>query len=252
MEKLRKRKTKNKTTRASLTSAQMQTQVLTDEFNAGMGVVDKIKKQRNYMLAQVKLELQAQKDLRAKIELLKKEYKLMQLSYDANEKILQETQHNRTKLEEEVNEVESALRKAKGNDKSLMVTNDFARLIEVINLDGRGYQKEKSVLFTCVRDIVKTTQENEFEGFNWRAKFASSNKALGLRVRFDQLSIGQGDLKLIYRPVIEALALKFKKYNLRVQTKTKSANGVVTQMDITLKMPANLKTVRVQESSPQN
>jgi len=242
MERTRKPQARRRNqSKLSLNKSRMDTQVLREEFDSGMEVLEQIKKQRDYLLAQVRLELQSQKELRSKIEYLKKEYKLLRMSFAANNNILKSTKTKREELEADVIVLEEAVRKVKGKKKNLLVTNDFAKLIEVVNLDGKSFQKEKSVLLTCIRDLIVTTEENEFEGFIWRAKFASSDSALGMRLRFDKLSIGQHDLKNIYTPVISELAAKFKKHNLNVQTKTKSENGVITSMDLTFKLPVNSK-----------
>ena len=240
---------KKKQARPSLAKSRMQTQILQEELDSGLVILERIKKQRDYMLAQVKLELQSQKDLKDKIEYLKKQYKLLTMSHAANQNILSSARNQRQSLDAEVEVLESTIRGLNGTSKNLLVQNDFARLIEIVNLDGKSHEKEKSVLLTCTRDLIKTTEENEFEGFIWRAKFANSKTALGLRLRFDQLSIREQDLKSLYTPIISGLAQKFKKYNLKVQTKTKSESGIVTAMDITFKMPTNLKSTQI-ESSP--
>jgi len=232
--------------KASLNKARMQTQILQEELDAGMLVLERIKKQRDYMLAQVKLELQSQKDLRAKIEYLKKEYKLLSMSHAANKNILNNVRNERQSLESDVFVLEKAMRKLKGTEKNLLVQNDFSRLIEVVNLTGNSNEKEKSVLLTCVRDLIHTTEENEFEGFTWRAKYAQNNRALAVRIRFDQLNIRQNDLKNIYQSVIAGLAQKFKKYHLRVQTKTKNQNGVITSMELTFQTALNSKAKKVE------
>lgn len=227
-------------TKASLKRAQLQTNVLEDELSAGVNIIDKIRKQRNYMVAQVKAELKHQTDLRAKIEYLKKEYKLLKMSQAANQSILNKTKSETIHLEKEVAELENQMRSLKGKKKTLTVKNDFARLIEIINLDGNTHQKEKSVILTCLRDIIKTTEENEFEGIQWKAKFANNTAHMGARIRFSNLSMRKSDLNTIYGPMVKFLAQKFKKYNLKLQTRTKSASGVVTNIDIILRLPVGL------------
>lgn len=235
---MQKTPTRRKTpTRASLKKAQLQSNLLEEELKAGVNMIDKIRRQRDYMIAEVKQELKHQSDLRAKIEYLKKEYKLLVMSQTANQKILEKTRGERAELESEVRGLENQLDQLKGKKKSLVVTNDFGKLIEVMNLDGNSGQKEKSVLLTCLRDIIRTTEENEFEGIMWKAKFAKNPGAIGARIRFDRLSMTKQDMQTIYGAMINGLSQKFKKYELKLQTRTKSANGVVTSIDIVLRLP---------------
>lgn len=228
---------KNIKTKASLNKARVETQIMREELETGLKVLDQIKKQRDYIIAQVKQELREQKDLQAKIEYLQKEYKLLQMSQAANERILKNTQTQRQQLTKEVDELETTVRALKGRNKNMLVQNDFGRLIEVMNLAGSDHQKEKSVLLTCLRDLIKTTEENEFEGVYWKAKYANAKNSMGARIRFADLSMGHTDLKRIYAPVIQELAAKFKKYNLRLETKTQTKQGVVVAVDVTLKLP---------------
>ena len=140
-------------------------------------------------------------------------------------------------LEKEADRVEQILADKVAVQPNLTVKGDFPKLIEAINHKGRSAHREKSVILTCLKDLIKTTENNEFDDFTWSAKVAGNLEGIGVRIVFENLSIGRKDLKYVYKPAIADMAKKFKNYKLQIQTKTLTKNGVVKALDIVLKVP---------------
>lgn len=232
-QRLRKRSVK----RPSLNILRQQTKVLRDEFEHGLIVTDRLQQQRRYLVAQIQIELEAQRKLREKIEYIKVEFHNLQKGHDSNAAILVQKRAQRIELEQEANRVEKILAQKVSVQPSLTVKGDFTKLIQAINHKGKVANKEKSVLLTCLKDLIKTTENNEFEDFTWSARVAGNADALGVRIIFENLTIGRQDLKFVYRPAIAQMAQKFKNYKLQIQTKTLTKSGVIKALDIVLKVP---------------
>jgi hypothetical protein len=221
----------------SLNKLRLETSVLKNEFEQGMVATDRLQRQRRYLVAQIQLELEAQRKLREKIEYIKTEFHNLQKGHDTNAAILVQKRAERKKLEQEADRVEQILADKVSVQPNLTVKGDFSKLIEAINHKGRSANKEKSVLLTCLKELIKTTENNEFDDFTWNARVAGNKEGLGVRIVFESLSIGRQDLKYVYKPAIASMARKFKNYKLQIQTKTLTKSGVVKALDIVLKLP---------------
>jgi hypothetical protein len=230
-QKVRKRPTK----RPSLNLLRQQTKVLRYEFEHGLTATDRLQQQRRYLVTQIQVELEAQRKLREKIEYIKVEFHNLQKGHDTNAAILVQKKAQRLELEKEAARVEKILAQKVSVQPSLTVNGDFSKLIQAINHKGKTANKEKSVLLTCLKDLIKTTENNEFEDFTWSARVAGNSDALGVRIIFENLTIGRQDLKYVYRPAIAQMAQKFKNYKLQIQTKTLTKSGVIKALDIVLK-----------------
>jgi hypothetical protein len=236
--------------RTSLKEARLNTNVLKEEFDHGLQILDKIRKEREQITSEIKSEVLLQIQLKEKIDFLKREYKLLKTTHEANSIILTESRSNRSELEEQVKQLESyqkrivrtidqssatpTVLKSRG---SYVIENNFSKLFEVVNANSKENQKEKSILLTCLKELIDTTDNNEFSDFKWKTKLAYSPKGLGAKIRFENLSIRPNDMKVIYKPIITRLGERFKNMNLILQVKTKKNNGVVEVLDFTVKLP---------------
>jgi hypothetical protein len=243
-------RSKIRQSRTSLKEARLNTDVLKEEFDHGLQILDKIRKERELITSEIKSEIILQIQLKEKIEFLKREYKLLETTHLANSNILDESRENRVDLVAQVEQLENYQKRiirtideqsvtpiALKTRGSFLVENNFSKLFEVVNSNSNEHQKEKSVLLSCLKELIDTTDANEFSDFKWKTKLAYGTKGLGAKLRFENLTIRPNDMKVIYKPIISKLGARFKKMNLVLQVKTKKNNGIVEMLDFTVKLP---------------
>lgn len=226
--------------RKSLNLARIQTKILEEEYQNGLVEVDKVQKRRRVILNEIEEELSYQGELRAKLKFLKMEYNNLVRNQNEQERELINCQKNRGLIQKTVRKTEEKIVKIKNSVGRKIIHNNFPMLMEQVK-EGHGFPKEKSILLNCLQDLIETTLANEFNGVDWKAKIANSNKAIGARICFHNLATQKSDIHEIYSPLIKGLAARFEKSNMSIQTKMDNVNGVVSKLDITIKVPLQIK-----------
>lgn len=230
----------------TLEKLRIQTKVYQEELDNGIHLMESVQKKKQHLLSEMDKELAHQKDLREKINYLKDQYKVLQAAFKANQNILDQTIEDRVELQSEVKRIETTVKSIltrKTNDSA--INNNYPMLMQKIN-EGSAFPKEKSVLLNAIKVLIGTTKANEFSDFKWKAKVSKSNKAIGARIRFTKLAILQSDMKELYGPVIEKLGASFKRSGISIQTKTKKCNNIVSELDITIKVPFKIIEKRLE------
>jgi hypothetical protein len=121
-----------------------------------------------------------------------------------------------------------------------IIQNNFPKLMEEIQ-KGSGFPKEKSVLLSCIQELIETTLANEFSGVDWKARVAQTNSMIGGRIFFHNLATQKADIHSLYGPIIEGLGKRFGRSNISIQTKTNNINGIVSKLDIKIQVPFQVK-----------
>lgn len=233
-----KTKSTDKKSTNSLYKMQLETELLREELNSGVLFVNKLHRERVRLVEAMEREVEKQQELREKIDQLKAEYSRLQKSQKINQKLLSKTQTDRKELERTVEETKKVAQELVPN-KSETIRNSFPKLIVLLNKGE--HPTEKSILLTCLGGFIRTMSENEFEEYNWTAKVAENYQGVGARIRFDKIFMSEQDLKSIYRPVVDELAQRFSRSGLSVTAKTKKQNGIVTALDLIIKVPSKIR-----------
>ena len=217
--------------------AKLDTQLLQEEYDAGVEFVNKLHLERNKIKQAVEQEIKKQNELREKIEFLKAERKRVEKANRTHTKLFDKAQNDRISLEIEADSYE------KNNElkaqTSQTVRNNFPELI--VHLNRGDLPTEKSILLTCLGQFIRTMAENEFEEHNWTAKIAENGKGVAGRIRFDGIFMTEADIRLIYKPVVQELGKRFSRSGLQIQTKTRKKNGVVTLVDLVVRVPSRIR-----------
>ena len=219
--------------------AKLDTQLLQEEYDAGVEFVNKLHLQRNKIKQAVEKEVQKQKELREKIQFLKAERNRVEKANRTQAKLFDKAQNDRTSLEIEAESY------TKNNETKLSaltsqtVKNNFPELI--VHLNRGDLPTEKSILLTCLGKFIRTMAENEFEEHNWTAKISENGKGVAGRIRFDAIFMTEADIKLIYKPVVQELGKRFSRSGLQIQTKTGKKNGVITVVDLIVRVPSRIR-----------
>ena len=217
----------------------LETDLLQEQLDSGVDFVNRLHRERLRLSELMDLELKKQSELKNKINLLKAESSRLQKNIRTKEKLINKIQNDNSQLEEAVNQLEAKADELEKVKKSQTVRNNFPELIVYLN---RGdLPTEKSILLTCLGKFIRTMAENEFEEHDWTAKIAENHKGVAGRIRFDGLFMTETDLKIIYKPVINELGKRFSRSGLTVTARTKKNNGVVTALDLTIRVPSRIR-----------
>jgi prefoldin subunit 5 len=253
---MKRSRTPKQYTRRDIQKARVKTADLQEEYDHGLQVLDKVRRERDLILVEMKEELTTQIELREKIDFLKREYEHLKAAHKKNQILVKNVKQANSELKNEVDQLDRFQRDIiKKIDKkevkptklsrrgSYIVENDFMRLVNEVS-SKQSYKKEKSVLLTCLKDLIDIIEANEFSDFNWKTKVAYSPKGLGARVQFTKLSFQPNDMKSILKPTVEELRSKFSHMNVDLQFKTHTINGVVDKIDVVVKMPYQHKELK--------
>ena len=227
----------------TLQSSRDITTLLENELEAGVEITHKINRQRMALVKEIQAELMAQQELYQKIHFIKKEFSQLQKVNKENFKVLRAKQNERITLEHELAELEQMV-----DTRKVLKVSNYKELVSGLNNISSQEFVEKSVLLTCVKDIVETTENNEFEDAKWLAKVAKNSNELGVRLKFTNLSFMRSDLKAVYSPLIKSLGERFSNHDLRIVTRTKIEKGIVTALDMRITIPLLAKVTRTTEN----
>tara|TARA_Y100000031_G_scaffold136298_1_gene160249 strand:- start:330 stop:1049 length:720 start_codon:yes stop_codon:yes gene_type:complete len=222
----------------------LETDLLQEEYDSGVEFVNRLHRERLKLSELMELESRKQADLKEKIQFLQGESGRVQKAIRTKQKLIEKIQNESAFLEVEAQVLEEATQKQESLKQSQTVKNNFPELIVYLN---RGdLPTEKSILLTCFGRFIRTMAENEFEEHAWTAKVAENNKGVAGRIRFDGVFMSETDIKLIYKPIISELGKRFSRSGLAITTKTKRSNGVVTALDVTIRVPSRIREARLE------
>ncbi|MBT4793322.1 MAG: hypothetical protein HON90_17255, partial [Halobacteriovoraceae bacterium] len=148
------------------------------------------------------------------------------------EKILREERQKT----QEIASKQSSIQQSKKQYANNTIENNFQKLQATI-FAPQNHLKARSILLTCLEELIRTTEANEFDPFSWKVKVDSNDSLVGGRILLSDISIYKTDIDGLYRPLIDSLSRKFSKSQLSIQTKTKSHDGVITLLDVTITVP---------------
>lgn len=96
-----------------------------------------------------------------------------------------------------------------------------------------GERKTGMALYTCLEAIIKSVEENEFEGVKYRTRIDKNSSKMGARLYFTNITSQYHDVLGHLGPIINEMGLRFRKYGMTIETKAKkSATGIVSALDI--------------------
>lgn len=237
---------KQQQNRTTLQKERLNTDILREEFEQGLQVLDKIRKERALITSQIESEISEQIILQDKINFLKDEYSKLKLNHNENKKTLSLVQKKTKVLKSDVARIEKTHSHIIKNSNlktnvlgfvgNVLVENDFSELVAELNSLKHTNIKERSIMLTCIKQLIDTTQANEFSDFTWKAKVAYNSSSIGSKLRFEKLTIRPSDMKLIFKPIIESINEKFKSTNIQLKVESKKINGVVEILDFTFRI----------------
>lgn len=244
MDRTKRNPRKNQSNRQnkSLHKLKLETEILREELNHGVLLVNRIHKERVRLVNAIEQEIDKQADLRERIAQLKAQYSRLQKNLKTNNKLLAKTQTSRVELEQEVQAIKTRAKTINQMRSSESVKNNFAKLMQEVNSQQGKYPKERSVLLTCLKEFIQTMQANEFEDYKWKAKVAQTDETIAGRIQFTSIYITPEDLRRIYKPVITELGARFKAAKIKVETRTRKENGVITCLDMVISVPVAVNT----------
>lgn len=220
-----------------LNQTKLETQMMEEEFQFGLALVDRARKERARVVKELENEHDYQEQLRAKIDNLKGQYKVYESSKKAHQDIYQELRAKRPALEQKLADIDKAIHSKKKSNK--IIKNNFPKLIHEINTP-QGFPKEKSIFINCLQALIQATQANEFDGYTWRAKIDRTAKWMGARIQFSGLAIHKFDLPYVYEELTQSFQKKFKSSNLKIVMNTKRNGAIITDVDFVLTLPLSV------------
>lgn len=226
------------------TKSKLKTQVLEEELEIGADFVNKLHQERLRLADAMEREYIKQEELRTKIEFLKAESQRLQKSNAANTRQLDAVKARTIEMGFEFQDLQQKKEDSEPVKTSHTIRNNFPELI--VHLNRGDLPTEKSILLTCLGKFIRTMAENEFEEHNWTAKLAENRKGVAGRIRFDGVYMTEADVKIFYKPAVAELAKRFSRSGLSVQAKTKRQNGVVTVVDLTIRVPSKIREARLE------
>jgi hypothetical protein len=224
----------------SLDHARVESKILEEEFQNGLHLVDKVQKRKASMIKELEEEVSYQELLKAKLKFLKSEYNTLSENHHKNEKLLSQAIIHRKNLQRSVIKTEKSMINMREKSRRSIIQNNFPMLMEEIQ-KGSGFPKEKSILLSCIQELIEVTLANEFSGIDWKARIGRTHSMIGGRVCFHNLATQKSDIHVLYSPIIKGLGQRFGHSNISIQTKTNNINGVVTKLDIKIQVPFQVK-----------
>ena len=183
---------------------------------------------------QVDAELAEQARLREEIHGLKNKAIEAQSDIASETKAIVRARREKRKLEQEIGAIENIL-----EEKSFSGVNQSKKLEDLTNeivLLRASDNRMKTILLNFANVLVGITEENEFEDYTWKSKLAQGKDTVGMRIRFDRLNMTSDLLREIYRPALTSLKQQFSRYPIVIEAKTKKKYGIVTCLDLVIKV----------------
>ncbi len=217
--------------------------------------VEKARKEKAGWSKKVQDEYEYQVSLKQKIEYLKGQYKLLVMANHANKQVMEKLRSDTNLLEEKVKEIENIVANTDTSKNTDIVHNNFPDLVLQMQGCFLNAVKEKAVLLNTIQRLIKHTQENEFNGFEWKARVAKKHgpngPSLAARIRFDGVFMHKNDVREIYESVFKNLLNQFKSSQLSINLKMKKAINtpqMISTIDIILAVPLIEEKTLGQES----
>ena len=220
--------------RHRLIRTQLHTIKLKEELEQDMETVHRLQRQRNAVIEQVEYELAVHKDLKEKILFLKSEMKQLTAGINKNQRIVNDLKQSHMVLQVDLDMIEEFKR---NNLQEKMEINNFQNLQSHLKT-SKISENVKSIYFHFAKTIVAATSENEFDDFNWQAIVKVNESDSQFQFRLDHLTMTKKDLELVYRPLLFKLKTQFRSYRTSINARTKTNNGLITALELTLTVPS--------------
>ncbi|MCO4756189.1 MAG: hypothetical protein KC478_17030, partial [Bacteriovoracaceae bacterium] len=199
----------------------------------------------NYKMQKARYDEKAIETERLERELIK-----LQAKKRAYEKHISLAKSNELALETRSESIKSKALQIDGQLKSnvdVKVSSEVTLKDRIIRVAGKN-QKEALALFNCAQAIIANIEENEFEGVQYRTRVNKNSKQIGARIYFYNITTQYSDLTQQLGPVVSELGKIFRPLGVEIQTKAlKSANGVVSALDVTLLMKIGARKEVIQQ-----
>ncbi len=136
-------------------------------------------------------------------------------------------------LKQSLTSLDQEAKKAQGFHEKAEIFYEEQGLRQRIERLAGSEIKSGSALYTALEAIIKSVEENEFEGVQLRTLLDKNKSKLGARLHFTNVSSQYADVIAHLSPVIGEMGKRFRNYGLKVETRTKkTSTGTVTALDV--------------------
>ena len=221
-------------TQEEKTRIMSQNKILQDQVKKNSIKLKRTEWEENRILSDIKQELEFQEKLKTRLTIVKKELNSKKLAVLKSKSKLSSLKEDSQKIISELEKYESKV-KPSLVEKSELIQNNFPKLISYIR-HQKVETKYKTILLNSIQMMMEKTLDNEFSDIRWKAVLSHSDLAIGVRIKFLDLSMLKSDVKLMYTPVIDKLNRMFKDSGLILRTDYQMRHGIISELDFTFKI----------------